>query len=65
MKDTHQIALTLDIFIHLMTSAYREGYRSGRAAGPSEPEHECHSAAEQFRHGMLGMFREPESCLQH
>ena len=51
MKEKKQpIVLDLDIFIHLMTSAYREGFKAG---------------AEQNSYGMLDLLKEPETSVQH
>lgn len=65
MKDEKQITLNLDIFIHLMTSAYREGFKAGADKNAKKLEHECTSAVNQFRFGMLDMLKEPVSRVQH
>ncbi len=65
MNDTNQITLNLDIFVHLMTSAYREGFKTGADKNSKKLEQECSSAVSQFRFGMLDMLKEPESRIQH
>lgn len=65
MKDTDQITLNLDIFIHLMSSAYREGFKAGADKNSKKLEQECSSAVTQFRFGMLDMLKEPETRIQH
>ena len=66
MKDKKEpIVLDLDIFIHLMTSAYVDGYRAGGGNKINIFEHDCASAVSQFRFGMADMLNEPESTVQH
>ncbi len=66
MKEKKQpIALDLDIFIHLMTSAYREGFKAGSEHASCAHDVECASAVTQFRYGMLDMLKEPENTIQH
>ena len=66
MKDKKEpIVLDLDIFIHLMTSAYREGFKAGAGKNIQRLENDCASAVSQFRFGMADMLNEPESTVQH
>ncbi|WP_308774626.1 hypothetical protein [uncultured Bilophila sp.] len=66
MKDKKKpIVLDLDIFIHLMTSAYREGFKAGADKNIQRLEKDCADAVSQFRFGMVGMLKEPESTVQH
>ena len=67
MKDKKEpIVLDLDIFIHLMTSAYREGFKAGAGKNICHIiPHECAAAVSQFRFGMADMLNEPESTVQH
>ena len=45
MKEKKQpIVLDLDIFIHLMTSAYREGFKAGAEQNSHAHDLECASA---------------------
>ena len=45
MKDKKEpIVLDLDIFIHLMTSAYREGFKAGAGKNIQRLENDCASA---------------------
>ena len=66
MKDKKEpIVLDLDIFIHLMTSAYREGFKAGAGKNIQRLENDCASAVSQFHFGMVDMLKEPESTVQH
>ena len=66
MKDKKEpIVLDLDIFIHLMTSAYREGFKAGAGKNIQRLENDCASAVSQFRFGMADMLNKPESTVQH
>lgn len=65
MEKNQTIALDIDIFIHLMTSAYREGFRAGADKNAHALEAECAEAAMQFGQGMRDMLKEPESALPH
>ena len=66
MKEKKQpIVLDLDIFIHLMTSTYREGFKAGAEQNSHAHDLECASAVTQFRYGMLDMLKEPETSVQH
>ena len=66
IKDKKEpIVLDLDIFIHLMTSAYREGFKAGAGKNIQRLENDCASAVSQFRFGMADMLNEPESTVQH
>ena len=60
MEKKQTIALDLDIFVHLMTSAYREGFRAGADKNAQTLE-----AAMQFAEGMKDMLKEPQSAVQH
>ena len=60
MKDKKEpIVLDLDIFIHLMTSAYREGFKAGAGKNIQRLENDCASAVSQFRFGMADMLMNP------
>lgn len=59
------IVLDLDIFIHLMTSAYREGFKAGADKNIQKLERDCADAVNQFHFGMVDMLKEPESTVQH
>ena len=64
MKDKKEpIVLDLDIFIHLMTSAYREGFKAGAGKNIQRLEYDCASAVSQFRFGMADMLNVPESTV--
>ena len=66
MKDKKEpIVLDLDIFIHLMTSAYREGFKAVAGKNIQRLENDCASAVSQFRFVMADMLNEPESTVQH
>lgn len=65
MEKKQTISLDLDIFVHLMTSAYREGFRAGADKNAQALEAECAEAVTQFRHGMMDMLKEPDSSVQH
>ena len=66
MKDKKEsIVLDLDIFIHLMTSAYREGFKAGADTKIQSLENDCASAVSQFRFGMVDMLKEPDSTVHH
>lgn len=58
------ITLDLDIFIHLMTSAYREGLKAG-LEHEGEDRSLTLSSINQFRCGMTDMLKEHESGIQH
>ena len=61
MKDKKEpIVLDLDIFIHLMTSAYREGFKAGAGKNIQRLENDCASAVSQFRFGMADMLMREE-----
>lgn len=65
MKDKKEpIVLDLDIFIHLMTSAYREGFKAGAGKNIQRLENDCASAVSQFHFGMVDMLKEPESTVR-
>ena len=66
MKDKKEsIVLDLDIFNHLMTSAYREGFKAGADKNIKRLENDCASAVSQFRFGMVDMLKEPDSTVHH
>ena len=66
MKDKKEpIVLDLDIFIHLMTSAYCEGFKAGADKNIQRLENDCASAVSQFRFGMVDMLKEPDSTVHH
>lgn len=65
MEKQQTIALDLDIFVHLMASAYREGFKAGADKNAHALEAECAEAVTQFRHGMMDMLKEPDSTAQH
>ena len=65
MEKKQTIALDLDIFVHLMTSAYREGFRAGADKNAQTLEAKCAEAAMQFAEGMKDMLKEPQSAVQH
>ena len=66
MKDKKEsIVLDLDIFIHLMTSAYREGFKAGADKNIQRLENDCASAVSQFHFGMVDMLKEPDSTVHH
>lgn len=65
MEKKQTIALDIDIFVHLMTSAYREGFRAGADKNAQALEAECAEAAMQFAQGMKDMLTEPQTASQH
>lgn len=51
-----------DIFIHLMTSSYKEGCKAGKELSSSECSTE---AVTQFYHGLSDMLKEPATTVMH
>lgn len=51
-----------DIFIHLMTTSYKEGFKAGTEHSSSERSTE---AVTQFYHGLSDMLKEPATPVLH
>ncbi|MEG1610759.1 MAG: hypothetical protein RR317_06215 [Bilophila sp.] len=65
MEKKPSFIIEQEIFIHLMTSAYKEGLKAGKALASEYDATVTLEAATTFYHGLSDMLTEPATAVQH